>query len=157
MVPTYGEYQVIPFADQVTDNIIKRFLSLSVPIFNGFQVKNSIEQAKVGVLQSVYAKESTQQVLRTSIESAWADAIAAQKTLNAQNAALSAAELAFANTELQFEAGLFLRLNTLMLETDLISPELTHFVPSTTLCLNLKSLTSIKGEQLHLDNFKSDV
>jgi outer membrane protein len=106
MVPTYGKYQVIPFADQVTDNINQSvFLSLSVPIFNGFQVKNSIEQAKVGVLQSEYAKESTQQVLRTSIESAWADAIAAQKTLNAQNAALSAAELSFANTELQFEAG----------------------------------------------------
>ena len=106
MVPTYGEYQIIPFSDQITDNINQSiFLSLSIPVFNGFQVKNSIEQAKVGVLQSEYAKESTQQVLRTSIESAWADAIAAQKTLNAQNAALNAAELAFANTELRFEAG----------------------------------------------------
>ena len=106
MTPNYNEYEVVPFADQVTDNINQSvFLSLSVPVFNGFSVKNSISQAKVGVLQSEYAKESTQQVLRTSIERAWADALAAQKTLNAQNAALSAAELAFANTELQFEAG----------------------------------------------------
>ena len=78
---------------------------MSIPIFNGFSVQNSIEQAKVNVLQSVYNQESTAQTLRTSIESAWADAIAAQKTLAAQEVALSAAELAFANTELRFEAG----------------------------------------------------
>ena len=78
---------------------------MSIPIFNGFSVKNNIDQAKVNVLQSVYNQESTAQILRSSIESAWADAIAAQKTLAAQEAALSAAELAFANTELRFEAG----------------------------------------------------
>ena len=78
---------------------------MSIPIFNGFSVQNSVEQAGVNVLQSKYAKESISQTLRTSIESAWADAKAAQKTLTAQEAALTSAELAFANTELRFEAG----------------------------------------------------
>ena len=97
---------VIPFMDQLNANVNQSiFFSMSIPIFNGFSVKNNIDQAKVNVLQSVYNQESTAQILRSSIESAWADAIAAQKTLAAQEAALSAAEIAFANTELRFEAG----------------------------------------------------
>lgn len=103
---TGAEQVVIPFIDQLNANVNQSiFFSMSIPIFNGFSVKNNIDQAKVNVLQSVYNQESTAQILRTSIESAWADAIAAQKTLAAQEAALSAAELAFANTELRFEAG----------------------------------------------------
>ena len=97
---------VIPFGNQLSSNVNQSiFFSMSVPIFNGFSVQNSIDQAKVTVLQSKYTKESTMQTLRTSIESAWADAKAAQNTLAAQEAALTSAELAFANTELRFEAG----------------------------------------------------
>ena len=40
-----------------------------------------------------------------TIESAWADAVASQKNLLAQKAALASAELAFANTKLKFESG----------------------------------------------------
>jgi outer membrane protein len=99
-------YSTIPFADQLSDNINQSiFFSLSIPIFNGFSSRNSVQQAEVGVLQSKYAQESTSQILTQSIESAWADAIAAQKNLLAQEAALAAAELAFSNTELKFEAG----------------------------------------------------
>tara|TARA_Y100000589_G_scaffold140640_1_gene134360 strand:- start:8702 stop:10066 length:1365 start_codon:yes stop_codon:yes gene_type:complete len=97
---------IIPFMDQLSANVNQSiFFSMSVPIFNGFSVQNSIDQAKVNVLQSKYTKESTIQALRTSVESAWADAKAAQNTLSAQEAALTSAELAFANTELRFEAG----------------------------------------------------
>jgi len=99
-------YSTIPFSNQLGDNINQSiFFSLSIPIFNGFSSRNSVQQAEVGVLQSKYAQESTSQVLTQSIESAWADAIAAQKNLLSQEAALAAAELAFSNTELQFEAG----------------------------------------------------
>ncbi len=97
---------VTPFMDQLSSNVNHSiFFSMSIPIFNGFSVQNSIDQAKINVLQTQYAKQSTIQALRTSIESAWADARAAQNTLTAQEAALSSAELAFANTELRFEAG----------------------------------------------------
>jgi len=107
-VPDYSNvtYTPIPFADQLTDNKNQSiFFSLSIPIFNGFASRNSVQQAEVGVLQSKYAQESTSQILTQSIESAWADAIAAQKNLLAQEAALASAELAFSNTELRFEAG----------------------------------------------------
>ncbi|MAU77066.1 MAG: hypothetical protein CL831_09415 [Crocinitomicaceae bacterium] len=106
LAPSYSEFQAIPFADQLSDNINQSvFFSLSIPIFNGFATRNAIKQAEVGILQSKYAEEATVQILTQSIESAWADAVAAQKNLLAQEAALASAELAFTNTELRFEAG----------------------------------------------------
>ena len=99
-------YSTIPFSDQLSDNINQSvFFSLSIPIFNGFATRNAVKQAEVGILQSKYAEEATVQILTQSIEGAWADAVAAQKNLLAQEAALAAAELAFTNTELRFEAG----------------------------------------------------
>lgn len=99
-------YSTIPFADQLSDNINQSvFFSLSIPIFNGFATRNAEQQAEVGILRSKYAEEATVQILTQSIEGAWADAVAAQKSLLAQEAALAAAELAFKNTELRFEAG----------------------------------------------------
>ena len=99
-------YSTIPFTDQLSDNINQSIsFSLSIPIFNGFSSRNSVQQAEVGVLQSKYAQESTSQILTQSIESSWADAVAAQKNLLAQQAALASAEPAFSNTELRFEAG----------------------------------------------------
>jgi outer membrane protein len=108
VIPQVNTYdrETTPFIDQLSENINQSvFFSLSVPIFNNYSTKNSIELAKVSVLRSEYNQQAASQILRTSIESAWADAVAAQKTLAAQEAALNAAELAFVNTELKFEAG----------------------------------------------------
>ena len=79
---------------------------MSIPIFNGFSTHNNVELAKVNVLQSEFQKQATRQ-LCTSIESAWADAIAAQKTLSSQEAALSAAELALQMLNLDSKQGCF--------------------------------------------------
>ena len=106
LVPNYSEYEAISFSDQLSMNINQSiFFSLSIPVLNGFNTRSGVKQAEVGVLQSKYAQQSTKQALTQTIESAWADAIASQKNLLAQQAALSSAELAFANTKLQFESG----------------------------------------------------
>lgn len=44
--PLYGDY---PFFDQLQDNINKQVgVSLQVPIFNGLQVRSSVQRAKPG-------------------------------------------------------------------------------------------------------------
>jgi len=51
--PIYGpvllnEFEKTPYTKQINDNINKSFgFNLSIPIFNGFQVKNSITRAKI--------------------------------------------------------------------------------------------------------------
>lgn len=94
------------FNDQLSQNFNQSvFFSMSVPIFNNFSVKSSIEQAEVGALRAQYQLEQTKQTLTTSIESAWADARAASEQSVAQEASLVAAERAFLNTEKRYEAG----------------------------------------------------
>jgi len=95
-----------PFSDQLSQNFNQSvFFSMSVPIFNNFSVKSSIEQAEVNALRAQYQLEQTRQTLTANIESAWADARAAQENAAAQEAALAAAERSFLNTEKRYEAG----------------------------------------------------
>lgn len=95
-----------PFSDQLSQNFNQSvFFSMSVPIFNNFSVKSSIEQAEVNALRAQYQLEQTRQTLTANIESAWADARAAQENASAQEAALTAAERSFLNTEKRYEAG----------------------------------------------------
>ena len=50
LLPTYGDY---PFEQQLEDNVSQSVsFSLSIPIFNAWQVNSSISRAKIGVLQS---------------------------------------------------------------------------------------------------------
>jgi outer membrane protein len=101
-------YQFIttPFGDQVSQNYNQSvFFSMSIPIFNNFGVKSTVEQAEVNVLRAQYQLEQVRQTLTTSIESAWADARAASQNTVAQESALVASERAFKNTEQRYEAG----------------------------------------------------
>ena len=95
-----------PFNDQLSQNFNQSvFFTMSIPIFNNFSVKSSIEQAEVSALSAQYQLEQTKQTLTASIESAWADARAASEQSVAQEASLIAAERAFLNTEKRYEAG----------------------------------------------------
>lgn len=101
-------YQLIttPFSDQISQNYNQSvFFSMSIPIFNNFSTKSNVQQAEINILRAQYQLEQTRQTLTTSIESAWADARAAQQNSVAQEAALEAAERAFKNTEKRYEAG----------------------------------------------------
>lgn len=102
----YENFETVAFGDQVRDNRNQSlFFSLSVPIFNGFSVRSNMKRAEVESLRADYRLEQARQTLTQTVEQAWADALAAKSTLDAQERALSAAELAFANAETRFEAG----------------------------------------------------
>jgi len=95
-----------PFQDQIQRNFNQSlFFSMSVPLFNNFNVKSGREQASVNQLSAEYNLQQTRQTLTVNVESAWADARAASQNAVAQEAALIAAEKAFSNAETRYEAG----------------------------------------------------
>ena len=95
-----------PFQDQIERNFNQNlFFSMSLPIFNNFNVKSGREQASVAIFSAEYQLEQTRQTLTANVESAWADARAASQNAVAQEAALVAAERAFTNAEKRYEAG----------------------------------------------------
>ena len=103
---SYLDSPILPsFGEQISTISPNISLSMSVPIFNGFGIHTSVERAKVGVLSAELAKAQTAQTLAQSVEQAWADARAAERTFEANDRTLEAASLAMTNAEARFEAG----------------------------------------------------
>lgn len=103
---SYFDNPTLPsFGEQISTISPNISLSMSVPIFNGFGIHTSVERAKVGVLSAQLAKAQTAQTLAQTVEQAWADARAAERTFEANDRTLEAASLAMTNAEARFEAG----------------------------------------------------
>ena len=103
---TYNEYRTRPFSDQISSNVNQSlFFSLSVPIFNGWSVRNGVRRSEIGVEQAQLQLEQTQQGLQQSVERAHRDARNATETLAAAERSEASAKLAFDNAALRFEQG----------------------------------------------------
>jgi len=103
-VPTYEKY---PFMDQLKDNVNYGLsLSLSVPIFNGWQVNQAISNARLDIERSQYNLEYQKNMLYKDIQQAFADAKASLKKFHSSQRALVSMEESFRYTEQKFNVGL---------------------------------------------------
>jgi outer membrane protein len=102
-----GTYEKIPFADQYHDNINKSFgFFLQVPIFNRFQVKTSIDRARIQRMSAELTVESTRLQIQKNVQQAYADANAGLKKYNASQKAAEAMEESFRYTDEKFNVGM---------------------------------------------------
>jgi len=96
-----------PFMDQIKDNANTNIgLSLSVPIFNGWQVKTSISNAMIGLENARYSLDNEKNMLFKEIQQAYADANASLKKYKATEKNLSALVEAFRYSEQKFNLGM---------------------------------------------------
>ncbi|QGY43836.1 TolC family protein [Maribellus comscasis] len=95
------------FNDQLKSN--SRYgmgLNLSIPIFNKFQIKNGISNAKLQVADYEYRLQSARNVLRKDIEQAYTNALAALNRYVSSEKAVKSTEEAFRYTEEKFNVGM---------------------------------------------------
>ncbi|HCX99858.1 MAG TPA: TolC family protein [Bacteroidales bacterium] len=103
-IPLFSED---PFLDQIKDNAnISVGLSLSIPIFNGSQVRTSISNARINLENTRLSLENEKNYLFKDIQQAQADAMAAFKKYIATEKNLDALQEAFRYTEQRFSLGL---------------------------------------------------
>lgn len=103
-VPQYGTY---PVTDQFTDNAsTSLFLNLSIPIFNNFQVKNNISNARMNIDNYRLELENQKNILFKDIQQAHADAVAALKRFRSSEKALESMQESFKYTREKYEVGL---------------------------------------------------
>lgn len=96
----------VPFITQIDDNFNQFLgLSLNVPIFNRYQVQNSVNQAKINKSIAEIQLEQEKLGLRQRIESARTDAIAGRDAYVASQESMKASQKAFEFSEKRFEAG----------------------------------------------------
>ena len=97
LAPTYTyNYATKSFDDQINDNFNKSLtFSLSVPIFNGYQVRSAVNKAKINYQVTQYNTELQKNQLYKSIQQAYSDAQAALKKYYSAEKAVSAYQRAF--------------------------------------------------------------
>ncbi len=120
---TYGT-RVKSFKDQWNANDNKSIgFDLRIPIFNGWQVRTSIAQAKIKMDQAEVALSQQKRNLRKNIEQAYADAVAALKKYNSATAQVTAQEESFKYTQQKFDVGLMTAFDFNTSKKDLIKSQ----------------------------------
>lgn len=96
----------IGFSDQLKQNERKTIgFSLSVPIFNRFQVRNSVRSARINILNRELALENSKKVLYKEIQQAYYNATASQEKYIASTKAVDAGKEAFSYAEEKYKTG----------------------------------------------------
>jgi outer membrane protein len=97
----------ISFSDQFQNNERYGFgLNMSIPVFNKFQTRTQIKNAEIQAVNQELELQNTKNVLRTEIEQAYTNALAALKKYIASNKAVESMQEAFRYTEEKFNVGM---------------------------------------------------
>jgi outer membrane protein len=102
-----GTFQEIyGFKDQVKDNLYKSVnLTLSIPIFNGFNGRSNLQRAMISNEQAKITSREVDNTLRQNVETSFNNAIAASKSYNASLRQVGAREEAYRMAKQRFDIG----------------------------------------------------
>jgi outer membrane protein len=96
----------IGFGDQLNQNERKTIgLNLTIPIFNRFEVRNSVRSARVAIVNRELMMENSKKVLYKEIQQAYYNATAAQEKYIASGKSVEASKEAFSYAEDRYAAG----------------------------------------------------
>ncbi len=102
-----SDFDQLSFKDQIKSNSRYGFgLNLNIPIFNRFQVSNSVSNAKLQIQDYEYRLQSATNVLRKDIEQAYTNALASMNKYISSEKAVESMEEAFRYTEEKFNVGM---------------------------------------------------
>lgn len=101
-----GDYNNAPFSDQLKNNGQKSIgFSLSIPIFNRFQVRNSVRSARIAIHNRELLMENSKKILYKEIQQAYYNATAAQEKYVSSDKSVDASKIAFFYAEDRYGAG----------------------------------------------------
>lgn len=105
----------VPYTEQISNNFGQAIgISASIPIYQQGQTKIAVQQATLDVQRAQITATQTRQQLKTDIQTAIANAKAAEKQFEASQKTFDAMQAAFENSKKRYELG---ALNSLELTT----------------------------------------
>ena len=94
------------FGDQLKQNGQKIVgFSLSIPLFNRFQVRNSVRSARIGINNQQLLVENSKETLYKEIQQAYYNATAAEEGYAASDKGVASSREAFSYAQARYEAG----------------------------------------------------
>ncbi len=149
---TYQDYVVNDWSTQLKDNNNRTVgFYLNVPIFNGWQVRNSITRAKIAQESAEYDLQITKNNLRKVIQQAYADAVAALKRYGSSLKQVEAQSEAFKYAEQKFDVGLInsveyndIKKDLTLAQSDLLQAKYDYIFKTTILSFYMGNPLSIE-------------
>ncbi|MGB5927395.1 MAG: TolC family protein, partial [Cyclobacteriaceae bacterium] len=91
---------------QFEENFAQRaFISLNIPILNGFRTRNNVQRAHITRERAELQALQARQTIRQNIETAYTDVLAAAESYEASQEQVESLEEAFRATEKQYNVG----------------------------------------------------
>lgn len=105
---SYNREGNISFKDQIKNNAGKYIgLTVSIPLFNRFSVRNQVKSAKINFSNEQLIFEDTKKRLYKEIQTAYVNATYAKEKYLASNKAISAVSESFEHAQKRYEVGKF--------------------------------------------------
>jgi outer membrane protein len=106
LVYSADDYQVKSFGSQFQDNVNRSFfMSLTIPIFNGFQVRNNVKRAVINEQNANLNLEIAKQQLVSDVETSYAGALAAAQTYQANKTSWESNQKSYQWMSTRYENG----------------------------------------------------
>jgi outer membrane protein len=125
--------------------------TLSIPIFNRFQVRNQVRTARISVENNILALDNVKLSLYKEIQQAHQNATAAQAKLNSTEKAYDAAEEAFRYTEESYQAGKSTVFELNEAQTKLLNSKSEQVQAKYDFLFRAKILDFYRGEQITIE------
>lgn len=152
--PTYSndQYRTYTYFNQLSDHFGQAFgLSLQVPVYDRGITRIAVERAKIGIISQQLSNQRTQQVLKSDIQAALANAKAAKKQLEATEKTFAALKGAFENTDKKYRVGAATTFELTTARNNLDTSERDLIISRFDYLFKLKIVDFYQGRKITLD------
>ncbi len=147
-VYTYGKRG---FTNQLNDNFNQSIgLSLSIPIFNSYNLRTQYLRSKLNINSLQLQKEQDDQKLKQDIYQAFTAAMTAMEKFNASKKAVESAQKTFDFANKRFEVGLLGTFDLITTQNNLLRAKLEYSINQFDYVFKMKVLEFYKGQGLKL-------
>ncbi|WP_190277420.1 TolC family protein [Taibaiella lutea] len=152
LTPTYDYLtRTTPFGSQFSNNFRHTYaLTLSVPLFNGWNTRTAISRSKIDIASKNYALESTKLKLKQDVYKAYYDAKVSVQKYYASKKADEASERAYNYAQQRYELGLMNAVELLTTQNNSLKAKSEALSAKYDMVFKLKVIDYYLGKEIKL-------
>ena len=140
------------FGNQFRDNFGQTIgISISVPLFNGWQAKANYQRSKINIKNLEYQKESDNQTLKQNIYQAYNSAVVAMQKFTSAGKAVASAQKSYDFTLKRYNVGMLGTLELITNQNNLFTAKLQYVLNQFDYVFKMKVLEFYKGQGVQLE------
>ncbi|MEO8961254.1 MAG: TolC family protein [Ginsengibacter sp.] len=147
------KYIISPgFGNQFRDNFGQTIgVSISVPLFNGWQAKANYQRSKINIKNLEYQKASDNQTLKQNIYQAYNSAVVAIQKFTSAGKAVESAQKSYDFTLKRYNVGMLGTLELITNQNNLFTAKLQYVLNQFDYVFKMKVLEFYKGQGVQLE------